>query len=297
VRTFKSFYFRQKRMITNADISACAAARSWPKESDPEFWSKVARIIDDEIEDHADQLKDWWVVRRVPFWYPSFGFVELNYMSAVAQYYLRQPKDKRERWQKGLQEPYLGHTQETYDVSLFNFGYDSILTGTWPIKNAHHIAKWEQHSGREVVDYDHIIEIGAGLGDMPRFCYDVGYRGTYTVLDLAPTCRIQQAYLRQQYPVRWVQDVAALTKSPNTLVIATWSLSEIGYAERERICRHLSEVDWLVAFQCEVMGLYNVGWFPKFFANLTRTETTFENIPFHGFQGGSFYCYGRALQR
>jgi len=131
---------------------------------------------------------------------------------------------------------------------------------------------------------------------MPRFCFDVGFKGSYTVLDLPPTCKIQQAYLPNQYPVTWVHDVLDITKQPNTLVIATWSLSEIPYGPRTLICQHLSNLDWVLTFQSEVMGLYNVGWFPRFFGGLTRTEATYEAMPYHQFQGGSFYCFGKALK-
>lgn len=279
-------------MLTGPEIQQFCKDYNWPKESDPEFWPKVAELIDDGIMEHCDLLKDWWLVRSVPFWYPSIGFVELNYLSALQHYYLAQRKAKRILWQKGLAEPMLGHTKETFEISLYNFGYDGIETGTWPLKNAHHIMKWEQHTKKELVDYDHIIEIGAGLGDMPRFCYDIGFKGDYTILDLPATCKIQQAYLKNQYPVRWVNNVEEIIKQPNTLVIATWSLSEIPYKLRHEICLWLQEVDWLVTFQSEVMGLYNVGWFPRFFSSLTRTEVQFENIPFHNYQGGSFYCYG-----
>lgn len=278
-------------MITDHQIRTTALARGYPQPSDTEFWPKVAAIIDEEIEFNKDALKDWWLVHAVPLWRPSFTAIELNYLIAMQAYYLKQRKEKRERLGKALTEPYLGHTQETYDIALYNFMYDNIITGTWPIKCGHHIMKYEEHSGREIGEYDHIIEIGAGIGEMPRYCFDLGFKGTYTVLDLAPTCKIQQAYLKGLYPVTWVYDVAEITPKENTLVIAMWSLSEIPYAERERMCQHLVGHDWLIAFQGEVMGLYNVGWFPKLFASYARARVTFEAIPYHQYQGGSFYAY------
>lgn len=278
-------------MLSLGEIRQLAKDHGWPSEDDPEFWPKVAPLIDEGIEEHKDTLKDWWLVRQVPFWYPIFGGIELNYMIAVQKYYLDATREKRIRLLKGLQEPYLGHTAETYEVALHNFGYDGILTGTWPIKNAHHIMKWEQHSGRDISEYDHIIEIGAGLGDMPRYAYDIGYRGTYTILDLPPTCKIQQAYLRGQYPVKWVHEVTEITPQPNTLVIATWSLSEIDFDKRNAMCQHLQNVNWLIAFQADVMGRHNVAWFTKFFAHYTRSRVVYEMMPYHNYQGGSFYVY------
>jgi hypothetical protein len=283
-------------MITQDTLTKEAKDHDWPGENDAEFWPKVAKIIDAGIEEHSAALKDWWVVRRVPFWYPHFGHVELNYLIGVQKYYLEATAAKRERLKRGLKEPYLGHTQETYDAACYNFGFDGILTGTWPIKNAYHIMKWEQHSKRDITDYDHIIEIGAGLGDMARYCFDVGFKGSYTILDLEPTAKIQKAYLSGQYPVTWVHDVKDIIKDTNTLVIAMWSLSEIDYEERYRIVTGLSDLDWLVTFQCRVMTRLNEAWFPKYFQNLVHRKVTYEAIPFHEYQGGSFYAYATELK-
>jgi len=279
-------------MLDAANVEAFAKAHDYPSPTDPQFWSKVAVLIDEGIEEHQFALKDWWIVRRVPFWYSGWAQIELNFLIALQDYYRKASPQKQLRLAKGLTEPYLGHTSETYEVSTLPFGVDNFLTGSWPLKCGHHIMKWEQRSGRDITEYDHIIEIGAGLGELPRYCYDIGYTGTYTVLDLAPTCKIQQAYLKGLYPVRWVNEVRQIEKKENTLVIATWSLSEIDYGTRADICRNLAGLDWFVIFQSNVFQLNNVAWFPKFFGPLTETKVAFENMAFHMFQGGSFYAYG-----
>ena len=194
-------------------------------------------------------------------------------------------------WARALAEPVLGHTQDTYESTIFDFGLDTtILTGAWPVKNAHHIMKWEQTTGRPLRSYNHIIEIGAGLGDMPRFCYDLGFTGTYTIVDLPATAKIQQHYLHGQYPkVEWcsLDDLRGLTLDPaNTLVIATWSLSEVSYEIRTQFCEILAGADWFVTFQSYIFGLNNVEWFPKLFKYLTHSrDVRYEAMLHHRWQG------------
>ena len=265
----------------------------WPSEDDPSFWSKMGSLIDREIDIYRPAIRSWWLVWKLPFWYPSCSDIEINFLIDVQHYYRNASPEKQLRLRNGITEPMLGHTKETWEVSLINFG-EGLFTAAWPLKNAHHIMKVEQHFKRDITSYDHIIEIGAGLGDMPRYCYDVGYTGTYTILDLAPTAKIQQAYLQNKYPVRWVSSVSEIVMQPNTLVIATWSLSEIPYDPRTEICQHLRGSDWFVIFQVGVFGLVNTEWFPKVFAGATNTTVTYERMPYHKFQGGSFIAYGNS---
>lgn len=267
----------------------------WPAPSDPDFWSKMSLMIDREIDHYRPALKSWWLVWRLPFWHPHCRQIEVNYLMAVQDYYRQASPEKQALLRQGITEPILGHTKETMDIALIDFG-DGITTAAWPLKNAHHIMKVEQHFKRDITSYDHIIEIGAGLGDMPRYCYDIGYTGTYTILDLAPTAKIQQAYLQNKYPVQWVLSAEEITIQPNTLVIATWSLSEIDYDLRTQICLRLVGCDWFVVFQSEVFGLINTEWFPKVFARATKTEVTFERMTFHDYQGGSFIAYGKTAE-
>lgn len=270
-------------------------ATEWPSSDDPEFWSKVSVLVDREIDIYRPAVRSWWLVWRLPFWYPQCTQIEVNFLIDVHAYYRNASPEKQIRLRKGITEPLLGHTQDTYEVAVINFG-DGIHTAAWPLKNAHHIMKVEQHFKRDITSYDHIIEIGAGMGDLPRYCYDIGYTGTYTILDLAATSKIQQAYLQGRYPVEWVADVKEITLRPNTLVIATWSLSEIAYGPRQNICEHLRGSDWFVIFQSHVFDLMNTEWFPKVFAAATNTEVTYERMPYHHFQGGSFIAYGKNRQ-
>jgi hypothetical protein len=283
---------RDTVMLSFEDIVAESQAQGWPGDGDSEFWPKVAELIDAGIDEHAKSLKDWWLIRRVPFWYPGINTIELNFWIGVREYYAQASSEKRQRLMKGLAEPYLGHTDETYSASVFPFGEDGIMTGTWPLKNAHHIMKVERAFQKDITEYDQIIEIGAGLGDLPRYCYDIGFRGGYTILDLPATIRIQKAYLQGHYPVRFVTDVAQIHPQPNTLVVATWSLSEIPYEDRAIICRRLKGLDWFATFQAFIMGWANTEWFPKVFGTVTETNVKYESMPFHQYQGGSFYAYG-----
>ena len=268
--------------------------KGFPTPHNPDYWSIVAKMIDEGIDEHKDRLKSWSLVRRVPLWYPTIDPLEVNFLSDVQKHYRAATPEKRARLQYALREPYLGHTDESYEQTVFDFGIDHVMTSGWCLKNAHHILKCEEFLERDITEYDHIVEIGGGIGDLARYCVDLGFTGQYTILDLPATLKIQKAYLGKSYPVTYASDVSQVPTHPNTLVIATWSLSEIGYTERSRICQFLAGAEWFVIFQSFILGMRNTEWFVRYFQQETRCKTVqFEAMPIHLFQGGAFYVYGR----
>jgi hypothetical protein len=59
----------------------------WPTSADPEFWSKVSQLIDREIGIYGPAVRSWWLVWRLPLWYPQCTAIEMNFLIAVQDYY------------------------------------------------------------------------------------------------------------------------------------------------------------------------------------------------------------------
>jgi hypothetical protein len=268
----------------------------WPTAENPNFWSIVSERIAKELPLYAGAVKLWPLVYRIPFWYPNITPLEVNYLIGVQDHYRYAiSESEQERFRKGLTEPMLGHTEDSYAQTVFDFGIDDIKTSAQAIRMAHEVIKIEQGL-KPITYYEHIVEIGGGIGELARFCVDYGFTGRYTILDLAPVLDIQRAYLDGAYPGRfnYASDVSDIPKLGTTLVIGTWSLSEIAFVERARICAALAGAEWFVIFQNLVFGMSNTEWFVRHFKGLTKCNAVrFENMTFHQFQGGAFYLYGR----
>lgn len=271
--------------------------RSLPSDQDPAFWPEVSKVIDEQLPFYKDKLKLWWLVHRIPFWYPWCGAIEVNYLTELLEYYSHViSEDERWRLYKGLTEPRRGHADGSWDQIVVPVYPRSLIDNAtvyvspWSLKCAHHIMKAEQFSGRDLRSYDHVVEIGGGLGDLARYCRDIEYTGSYTIFDLPSSLKLSRAYL-EGLDVEFTSDVPQW--KPNTLVIATWSLSEVPPGNRPEICEALKGSDWFVIFQAYVFGYNNVDFFLRQFGGLTNTRPVFAPIPFHQFQGGSSYLFAK----
>ncbi len=281
--------------------------RSLPSDQDPAFWPEVSKVIDAQLPAYRDKLKLWWLVHRIPFWVPWCGPIEINYLTELLAYYKTLPEAERQRLYKGLGEPKRGHADGSWDMIVVPVAVPSLIenytvhTSPWSLKCAHHIMKAEQFAGRNIHSYDHIVEIGGGLGDLARYCRDIEYEGSYTIFDLPSSLKLSRAYLAPSALIGGVgmQDMNVTFTSeipewkPNTLVIGTWSLSEVPPGNRPEICAALTGADWFVIFQAYVFGYNNVDFFLRQFGGLTNTRPVFAPMSFHQFQGGSTYMFAK----
>jgi hypothetical protein len=199
-----------------------------------EFWSTASGLLAREFEANKHQMKHWFHTQGLqvlPLWYAHMEGKLFYFWKELLKVWPRLSKEKRARWGKGLIETMRGHSPLSYDVACFPFGFDDIQTTSWNVKVCHH-AMMIDHLGELTTTWDHIIEIGGGLGELSRFCYDIGYTGRYTILDLPEVAKVSRAYLGKDYPqVQIVTDLADIHREPDekTLVVGTWSMNEIPF--------------------------------------------------------------------
>lgn len=125
-----------------------------------------------------------------------------------------------------------------------------LLAAPWTSGNlvhqAYHLLRWEQHTGKRVDGLRSIIEIGGGYGVMAKVARRAGFDGKYLIYDVPEFSLIQRYYLEQCGIEAEYETKPAGKRSPS-LLIALWSLSEIGDDERRAWLDSLKPKGYLVA--------------------------------------------------
>ena len=125
--------------------------------------------------------------------------------------------------------------------------------------------------------FNNIIEFGGGYGSMCRLFRNIGFTKKYTIYDLPEFLALQRYYLNsigKGENTIFTENIESLVDNKlNTLLIATWSLSEMPLQLRKK----LSIVKFnycLIGFQSEFNGINNTEYFEKF-------KKIHSNIDFH----------------
>lgn len=116
-----------------------------------------------------------------------------------------------------------GYTQKSQKLLGQLVDLDGVITATFNIRALYQYYTYEIQTNKLINSYSNIVEIGAGVGDFCRLIYNMGFTGSYTIVDLEETNKIQK-YALGDLAIKYLQDVPEL--EPNTLVISTWGLSE-----------------------------------------------------------------------
>lgn len=92
--------------------------------------------------------------------------------------------------------------------------------------------------------YDHIVDIGGGYGNLCNTVYNMGFDGSYTIYDFPIINKIQQRFLSNTCPTKQIQYKQLAddwTIDQNSLLIATYSMSEMPLEDREIVSSHLNK--------------------------------------------------------
>lgn len=139
-------------------------------------------------------------------------------------------------------------------------------------------------------NYESIVEIGAGYGDMCSVVHALGFKGKYTIVDIPETRPIQEYYLGQQgiTPNFSFEDDNV---GPADLVISTWALSETPLAYREQLMPKIADSkNWLILSQAAVFGdAFNFDYFREFFKDKNVTETPLVSDGLAAWDHGNIY--------
>jgi len=200
-----------------------------------------------------------------------------NWVPAACYYDLRNSLDWDERWFRLTRDSKVGASK---DWSI-DFGTSPAL-----VQHTYHLFRYEKATGRSLLDCDLIFEVGGGYGSFCRLLQSAGFSGLHIIYDLPHVSSIQRLYLSllglQELPPAEIGklkthrfcllthqyfDVAIerILESSESRVgfVATWSLSEMPLAVRERIMAPLGKrcVQYLIAFQPAWGTINNTDYF------------------------------------
>jgi len=180
----------------------------------------------------------WEVIQRNMF-LKDHRYVdpELDYLQSLPNWELR--------WKPMLKESNFGAPTmySSYPKSSGNL-----------IHMAYHIAKLEEKTNCKVEDMDTIFEFGGGYGRLCKLIHDLGFKGNYTIYDLTKFSELQKYYLEHfNIKINYmtsVEDLKDIKAYKDSLLIATWSLSEVPIRLRNLVLRQVDTFNYyLITYQ------------------------------------------------
>jgi hypothetical protein len=252
-----------------------------------EFWEQTIKGFSPDRD--LTDFKTWDEVRRIPL-YSEYEYAD-DYYPEVCE--LLRASPYQHEWQEVLSkgEPRRGHTEESYTRALYRPSPNVSTTG-FRLKSLHHVLTFEKLRQKSILDYDCIVEFGAGIGDTAHTIFDRGYRGAYIIVDFAEIARISNYYLGGRAEVVHSIDDIPDYLPVNLLFIATWSLSETPLALRNKVAEKLFGADYLILFQFSFYGTNNMEYFIEQWPFLTKSFYRIMPLRFHQVMGGSWYMVG-----
>jgi hypothetical protein len=291
---------------TNQDLEIIdPILAQYPAQDDPQYWEKVPALFEQVFNDEKrlHGFKDEAIIYRVPI------FVQASEeMHRLSTAYLRDTwgmlstnsDESKLTYLKMLEETNRGYRNGFNERTTYGFSIkvgdkdNSVITNyLQPIK-LHNIVKYEKETGKKISDYDVIIEIGGGMGELARLIHLHGFKGEYWDVDFDPMTKIVKYYNEDIADIKTASDIDQLPDftGKKVLLVGTHSFSETQIEYRERIIKKVGACDWLILFQCEFNGgIDNLNWFINTFPKLTKTNITMYCVPWHIYQGGNLYVF------
>lgn len=255
--------------------------------NESDFWTKTKEELSSENE--LSVFKTWKVVNSIPIYSPSSCFdLYRREVEALLKNKLN------DNWVRILKEPFLGHTDASYGEASKKAFNNTVECSAWTLKTAHHILTFEAMRGKDITEYDQIVEFGSGIGETARMILDLGFKGDYILYDLPEVLKISEFYLSKYDKVKTISNYRDIPQGKKTLFIATWSLSEVPISYRNLIVSHLKgDTDYLIIFQKEIWGYDNLTYFTVEFPKRSDSYIKVQNIPWHSGWGGNYYLVSK----
>lgn len=214
-----------------------------------QFWNTISTLMN--RHSNLENFKNWDLVRNIPIYQHGTlsnydSSIHAPYQGEVAAMIQQKHPIEQSRWKELLKEPMKGHTAESYEAASVRFlgiGDGETLATSWSLKSAHHVLAFEDSTGQSILNYDQIVEIGPGIGETARIILDLGFKNPYRILDLPAIYRISSYYLVEYPNVSFHDDFRTIPALGKTLLIGTWSFSELDFELREQILDYFEGAD------------------------------------------------------
>jgi len=213
-------------------------------------WEYYNDIVAKNIEKcDISRFTKWDVIRRT-----MFGISKtppLKYLQSLPDW---------DRWQKAIVESPVGTpgSYKPYPQSSSHL-----------IMQAEHLARFISSTDCKLEELNKVFEFGAGYGCMCRLIHNLGFTGEYVIMDLPALLDLQKYYLGETTKgnIRYLSDETDFKEQMSgdkSLFIATWSISEVSYAMRQRILDEVHAKYIFITFQAKHNGFDNKEYFEKF---------------------------------
>lgn len=221
------------------------------------IWKDFIRQINNADTD-LSQFRSIKPIRKIPLFevkfypdYTNFGY-KVYFDSSVNTL----------DWRLAMHHSSHGYKNNSSEFHDDSYQLVDLLTSYTQLKCNHHFFKYKELTGRSILDFENIVELGGGCGDFAKFIFNLGYKGKYTIIDLPEVLKVQK-YNLHGYGVKFTSDPVYNHSSKETLFISTWALSECPLEWRHQVVKSLQPSNWLITFQRQFENINNVEYFEK----------------------------------
>lgn len=241
-------------------------------------WDQMVNYLRSQYQSykHLNSFRGWDSITRIPLY--EVHCYE-GYLEYAREIYNSLEDNNLETWKFSM-----SHSPQGYfsNVSYFNehkISLFDIITNPYNIKSNHHYFKYQSLTGKNILEFDHIVELGGGCGDFAKFILNMGYKNDYTIIDI-PDITLLQRYNLSGYKVNFTS--FPVEHRPNTLFVSTWGISECPLPWRTEVLNELSPESYLITYQSIFGDMSNELYFQSF-------KGIREDIPWIPWDGGSKY--------
>ena len=215
-----------------------------------------------EFNDLKDKRcwRDVEVIQSMPFFETKFHPEYYGYAAEIYQWLKKSSIKDFKKWALAM-TPDASAFANYNNYKKYTWDLGEITTSTWMIKSNHHYYRYFTLTGKDPKDFDRIVEVGGGCGDMCKFINLMGFKGEYVIVDLPQVQEIQKRNLRDFPNVKWTTKPVKKNTNKKTLFISTWALSELTLGWREELVNALKPEHYLITYQRDFEDINNEKWF------------------------------------
>lgn len=170
---------------------------------------------------------------------------------------------------------------------------DNLPASRTLIHQTYHIMQWAKTTKQNIADLSSIVEFGGGYGAMALVCRRLGFRGSYTILDVPEFALLQEFFLSNlgiggilhftpdKYLSLPTQD-HLWKERRDDLFMAGYSLSEIPFPDRDEVLRAwpaTSYLFWYNDFEDYQNDVYFQEYLPKMLPEYQWRHWRIEHMP------------------
>lgn len=248
-----------------------------------ETWDDLMIQLKVEFNDLKDKRcwRDVNIIQKLPLFETKFHSKYYGYAAEIYHWLKNKGGKDFKKWALAM-TPDASAFSNYNNYKKYTWHLGEIITSTWMIKSNHHYYRYLKLTGKDLKDFDRIVEVGGGCGDMCKFINLMGFKGEYIIVDLPQVQEIQKRNLRDFPNVKWTTKPVKKNTNKKTLFISTWALSELTLAWREELVDALKPDNYLITYQRKFENIDNEKWFSGW--NGHREE-----LPWIPWDGGSSY--------